>query len=62
MAELQTQYGSLFNGATPEVSRVDLGERGIYYRVRLPQPSLSDANSVCSAIQGQGGDCFVLNN
>lgn len=59
---LQSRYGSLFNGATPEVSQVDLGERGIYYRVRLPQPSFDQANSVCTAIQGQGGDCFVLNN
>ncbi|AEQ51499.1 SPOR domain-containing protein [Pelagibacterium halotolerans] len=59
---LQSRYGSLFNGAEPEVSRVDLGERGIYYRVRLPQPSFDQANSVCTAIQGQGGDCFVLNN
>jgi hypothetical protein len=59
---LQSRYGTLFNGATPEVSQVDLGERGIYYRVRLPQPTFAQANSVCSAIQGQGGDCFVLNN
>eukprot|EP00873_Tetraselmis_striata_P030502 jgi/Tetstr1/450766/TSEL_037802.t1 len=59
---LQARYGTLFNGATPEVSQVDLGERGIYYRVRLPQPTFDQANSVCSAIQAQGGDCFVLNN
>ncbi|WP_417581659.1 SPOR domain-containing protein [Pelagibacterium sp.] len=59
---LQSRFGTLFNGATPEVSQVDLGERGIYYRVRLPQPTFAQANSVCSAIQGQGGDCFVLNN
>ncbi|RDE09292.1 SPOR domain-containing protein [Pelagibacterium lacus] len=60
--DLERRYGSLFNGAAPEVNRVDLGERGIYYRVRLPQPTLADANAVCGAIQGQGGDCFVLNN
>lgn len=59
---LQAQYGSLFNGATPEVSRVDLGERGIYYRVRLPQPTLAEANTVCGAILAQGGDCFVMDN
>lgn len=62
LGELQTRYGSLFNGASLEVSRVDLGERGIYYRVRLPQPTFDQANSVCNAIKGQGGDCFVLNN
>lgn len=62
VAELQAAYGTLFGGAQLEVSRVDLGERGIYYRVRLPQPSLADANTVCSAIQAQGGDCFVMDN
>lgn len=62
MSELQTRYGSLFGGAQPEVSQVDLAERGIYYRVRLPQPSVSAANSVCQSIQAQGGDCFVLSN
>ena len=62
MSELQARYGSLFSGAELEVSQVDLGERGIYYRVRLPQPSLADANAVCGAIQGQGGDCFVMDN
>ncbi|WP_404403894.1 SPOR domain-containing protein [Pelagibacterium halotolerans] len=62
VSDLQARYGPLFNGAVPEVSRVDLGDRGIYYRVRLPQPTLADANAVCDAIKGQGGDCFVLNN
>lgn len=62
MAELQTRYGALFNGVALEVSRVDLGDRGVYYRVRLPQTSLAEANATCGAIQGQGGDCFVLNN
>ncbi|GGA53340.1 SPOR domain-containing protein [Pelagibacterium lentulum] len=62
MAELQTRYGSLFNGGELEVSRVDLDDRGIYYRVRLGQPSVAEANSVCNAIRAQGGDCFVLNN
>jgi hypothetical protein len=60
--DLQSRFGSLFNGAALDVSRVDLGDRGVYYRVRLPQPTMSDANSVCDAIKGQGGDCFVLNN
>ncbi|WP_127143492.1 SPOR domain-containing protein [Pelagibacterium montanilacus] len=59
---LLSRYGSLFGGVELDVSRVDLQDRGIYYRVRLPQPTLADANAVCGAIQGQGGDCFVLNN
>lgn len=59
---LQSRYGALFNGAELDVSRVDLGDRGVYYRVRLPQPTMADANAVCNAIKGQGGDCFVLNN
>src|SRR5690606_27692075 len=48
--ELQNRYGTLFGGAQLEVSSVDLGAQGIYYRVRLPQASLAEANSVCGAI------------
>jgi len=60
--ELQNRYGTLFGSAQLEVSSVDLGAQGIYYRVRLPQPSIAEANSVCGAILAQGGDCFVIGN
>lgn len=55
-----TRYGPLFGGASLEVQRVDLGERGIYYRVRVPANSMQDANTICTNVKAAGGDCFTM--
>ncbi|WP_332685937.1 SPOR domain-containing protein [Devosia sp.] len=55
-----TRFGPLFGGANLEVQRVDLGERGIYYRVRVPANSLQDANNICTNVKAAGGDCFTM--
>lgn len=57
---IASRFGSLFGGANLEVQRVDLGERGIFYRVRVPANSLQDANTICSNVKANGGDCFTL--
>lgn len=59
-ANLQSRYGNLFGGGTLEIQRVDLGERGIYYRVRLPAQSLQNATQICNSVKAGGGDCFTL--
>lgn len=56
------RYAGLFNGADAFVRQVDLGERGIYYRVLVPANSPADANGVCASVKAAGGDCFVRNN
>jgi hypothetical protein len=58
--QIASRFGSLFGGANLEVQRVDLGERGIFYRVRVPANSLQDANTICSNVKSNGGDCFTL--
>ncbi len=55
-----TRYGPLFAGANLEVQRVDLGTRGIYYRVRVPAASLEQANLICTNVKAAGGDCFTM--
>ena len=55
-----TRFGPLFGGANLEVQRVDLGERGIYYRVRVPATSVEDANNICTNVKAAGGDCFTM--
>ena len=55
-----TRYGPLFGGANLEVQRVDLGTRGIYYRVRVPASSLEQANVICTNVKAAGGDCFTM--
>lgn len=57
---LVARFGPLFGGASMEVQRVDLGERGIYYRVRVPATSLQAANTLCNNIKAAGGDCFTM--
>src|SRR5690606_23291832 len=52
--EIVNRFGPLFGGGNLEVQRVDLGERGIFYRVRAPAASLSDANTVCNNIKAAG--------
>ena len=59
---MQSRYSSALRGGRLLVRRVDLGTRGIYYRVQLPTATLSDANSICNSIKSAGGDCFTRNN
>ena len=57
---LVTRYGPLFGGANMEVQRVDLGTRGIYYRVRVPASSVEQANNFCVNVKAAGGDCYTM--
>lgn len=58
--QIATRYGPLFGGANLEVQRVDLGDRGIYYRVLVPADSRATAANICTNLKAAGGDCFVL--
>ncbi|MDB5624161.1 MAG: hypothetical protein JWR39_2724 [Devosia sp.] len=58
--DIAGRYGPLFKGANLEVQRVDLGDKGIFYRVRVPANSTADANQLCSSLKSAGGDCFTL--
>ncbi|MBU1175675.1 MAG: SPOR domain-containing protein [Alphaproteobacteria bacterium] len=62
LAGINQRFGSLFGGAEAFVRSVDLGERGIYYRVLVPANSQADANGLCTSVKLAGGDCFVRNN
>ena len=59
---LSRQYSSVLGNSTLDINRVNLGDRGIYYRVRVPASSLADANAICSNLKASGGDCFVRSN
>jgi hypothetical protein len=58
---MTAKYGSLFNGGKLTVQQVDLGQKGVRWRVRLPAGSLTDASGICAQIKAQGGDCFATN-
>lgn len=59
--KLKTDFATLLpNGAYGDVRRVDLNEKGIYYRLRIA--GLSDkasASRLCSGFKGRGQSCFV---
>lgn len=57
---LVTRFGPLFGGANMEVQRVDLGARGIYYRVRVPAESAQAASGICTNVIAAGGDCVLM--
>jgi len=59
LANAQSRFGSLFGGAQPYIQRADLGQKGIYYRIRVPASSLQDASAICSSIKANGGDCMA---
>lgn len=60
---LQRSYPSILGGRTPDIMRVDLGAKGIYYRARVgPMASRDEAISLCGALKAAGGDCIVAKN
>jgi len=56
---VQSRFGNLFPGKAPYIERADLGQKGIFYRVRVPAGSLQEASAICSAIKSNGGDCMA---
>ena len=56
---LNNRYGSLFGGTALVIQPADLGQKGTWYRVKLPASSLADAQSKCASIKANGGDCIV---
>jgi hypothetical protein len=57
----EQRMAGMLNGAALEIRRVDLGAKGIWYRVILPVRSFQDATQTCAAIKSNGGDCVAIN-
>lgn len=57
---VQSRLGSLLSSPL-EVRRVDLGAKGIWYRVVMPTGSFQDATQSCARIKANGGDCVAIN-
>ncbi len=56
---LNNRFGSLFGGNQLVIQAADLGQKGTWYRVKLPAASLADAQGVCAEVKANGGDCIV---
>jgi hypothetical protein len=59
LRSLNSKFGSLFGGNQLIVQSADLGQKGTWYRVKLPVASLTDAGSICADVKANGGDCIV---
>ena len=57
---LQRKFPSLVSGTYADVKRVDLDDKGIYYRTRVAGlDDKSAAQSLCNAFKAAGQACFV---
>jgi cell division protein FtsN len=56
----QARHGTLLAGHGLNVQRVDLGEKGIWYRARVGGfPDRDVALAMCDRLKADGGACFL---
>ncbi|CTQ64066.1 SPOR domain-containing protein [Roseibium alexandrii] len=58
-SSLQRRYPSIIGNVNAVIVAADLGDRGVFYRARIPTGSRDEAIRLCEQLQGAGGDCFV---
>ncbi|MEM7426998.1 MAG: SPOR domain-containing protein [Pseudomonadota bacterium] len=55
------KYGSAFAQTSPVIQKADLGDKGIYYRLRLSgYDDKTDAKSKCTQLKDKGLSCYVV--
>ncbi len=60
---LQRVHPTLFDDMALVVQRADLGDRGIFYRIRIgPFPNRATAQDICAQIKAAKLGCLVVRN
>ncbi len=60
-SRIASAHPAILSGASMDIQRADLGERGIYYRVRAAAFSTKPAaEDFCSRLKQAGQDCIVV--
>jgi hypothetical protein len=60
---LQQKYGSVLGSQQATIRRVDLGERGVFYRAQVgPFTTRAQASEVCQSLKAAGGECVIKRN
>jgi hypothetical protein len=59
---LQGKFPNQLGGRAPFIKRVDLGDKGIYYRAMVVVGSNSEAGELCSSLKAAGGSCIIQRN
>lgn len=68
VAQAQTTFDNLrrrfpvLNNYQPNIRQADLGDRGIFHRVRVGPFSNGEANTLCNQLKSSGGDCILTTN
>ncbi|HKD46366.1 MAG TPA: SPOR domain-containing protein [Rhizomicrobium sp.] len=56
----KAKHGALLAGYSPNVVQVDLGDKGVWYRLRIAGISGKDvASALCDRLKTDGGSCFL---
>lgn len=59
-SKLQSKLGDYLNGKSEDVERADLGDKGVFFRLRIgPFASSADAKTFCEGLKSRGADCIV---
>jgi hypothetical protein len=61
--QLQAKYANVFGSHQANIKRVDLGDRGTFYRAMLgPFANRDQAYEMCQNLKAAGGECIVQRN
>jgi len=61
-SKLQYRFPHILGGYLPNVQQVDLGRKGVWYRVRVgPMGARTAAVNFCNKLKAAGGDCIIRN-
>jgi hypothetical protein len=60
---LQKKFPSVLGSRAPLIKRVDLGDKGVYYRAMVgPFGTTEEAAQFCANLKTAGGQCVVQRN
>jgi cell division septation protein DedD len=59
-ARLQSAHGDVLANLRMQAVRVDLGDKGVWYRVQAGPLDEKQAQSVCSSLKGRRADCVTV--
>jgi hypothetical protein len=57
--DLQAKFPTIFGKLDPHIQRADLGDKVVYYRLRIGPFASAEAQKVCGSYQVAGGNCFI---
>jgi hypothetical protein len=57
----QNRLSGVLGGRSLEIRQVDLGAKGVWYRVVLPTSSFSEATQTCASLKANGTQCVAIN-